>query len=870
MWMRVFVCGGMAGVFSALAGAQEGEVLAVLREFPCHWERAGLYDEQIVEEGGASSVAVAGAAVLEFFRMPTVLDGKQLAWDRLGPGLQPLDARGRETAQTVVSELHQQVGEDFGALAKVLRETFGYASATAVEVGTGEAEALVEASVRCGSPVMLKVASGAVVACGYREVEGNREALLVLGNHTEPAWHPLTGEYAVSAAIVNIVPSRPEGVDAAADAIPILGTVKDEADNPVPLTTVTLTAEGVALGETATDMEGHFALWGWEGLSMTLTCGGDSQSYDGEPLLFTLPGSAQPTIHTDLETALAAAQAASDKDLKRILCLNSESPALKARFLEQADKCTLLYADPRLPSPFPEAASRPDALFFLLNENGKIKGFHVKEDPTSLDLFIKSPTRVFYTSYSSTGEPIAWDNNMNGADINVGLTISSDILTVTVDTACRFGLLTLKNDLILTGQGTCSWATLDQQGAASLTLDGPNFRYVPPYVDGKSSAIKGDFTVRNGAELFFVNGDVSGYTYDRYWGSIIIEEGGILCVAKRDTLRRALVLAGGTVQLGDSEADGGSLNLLSTPISVTSDSTVEALSGAVNPQLKIRAKDGDPVTVTFENSARLDVAVPVIAEEDAALTLKGTGTVAFRDTVSASTVVNKNIRLDGGTFSGGLTLNEGAILTTEAPITVAGAVSATGVAVEGGAGAFLSGEVAALDASGFLPPEGFLVRKGAASLSLVPANAAFVSATTGEALTFSDTAAGKLTAVATNLAGPIAVAAQTADGRPLPAETAGDALDCLSDLKPEVVGGQVVVAYDFGIVDARIEGDEVVLTLAARGKDGSPLTFAEGAVCAIEGLENSEQAAAGGACRLRIPRSAANRPLRPLLFPKAP
>ena len=870
MWMRMFVCAGVAGLLSAVVGAQEWEVWAALREFPCHWERAGLYDERIVEEGGASSVAVAGAAVLEFFRMPTVLDGKQLAWDRLGPGLQPLDARGRETAQTVVSELHQQVGEDFGALAKVLRETFGYASATAVEVGTGEAEALVEASVRCGSPVVLKVVSGAVVACGYREANGSREALLVLGNHTEPAWHPLTGEYAVSAAITNIVLTRPEGVDAAASAIPILGTVRDEADNPVPLTTVTLTAEGIVLGESATDTEGHFALWGWGDLSLTLSCGGDSQVYAGEPLLFTLPGSAQPTIHTDLETALAAAQAASDKDLKRILCLDSESPALKARFLEQADKCTLLYADPRLPSPFPEAASRPDALFFLLNENGEIEGFHVKEDPTSLDLFIKSPTRVFYTSYSSTGEPIAWDNNMNGADINVGLTSSSDILTVTVDTACRFGLLTLKNDLILTGQGTCSWATLDQQGAASLTLDGPNFRYVPPYVDGKSSAINGDFTVRNGAELFFANGDVSGYNYDRYRGSIIIEEGGILCVAKRDTLRRPLVLTGGTVQLGDSEADGGSLDLLSTPISVTAASTVEALSGAVNPRLKIRAKDGDPVTITFKESARLDVSVPVVAEEGAALTLKGTGTAAFQDVVFAPTTVNKNVRLEGGTFPGGLTLNEGAILTTEAPITVAGAVSAAGVAVEGGAGDFLTGEVAALDASGFLPPEGFLVRKGTDRLSLVPANAAFVSATTGEALTFSDTAAGKLTAVAADLAGPIAVAAQTADGRPLPAETAGDALDCLSDLKPEVVGGQVVVAYDFGIVDARIEGDEVVLTLAARGKDGSPLTFTEGAVCAIEGLEGSAQAATGNACSLRIPRSAANRPLRPLLFPKAP
>ena len=758
MWMKGFACAGVAGLLSAVVGAQEWEVWAALREFPCHWERAGLYDERIVEEGGASSVAVAGAAVLEFFRMPTVLDGKQLAWDRLGPGLQPLDARGRETAQTVVSELHQQVGEDFGALAKVLRETFGYASATAVEVGTGEAEALVEASVRCGSPVVLKVASGAVVACGYREANGSREALLVLGNHTEPAWHPLTGEYAVSAAITNIVPTRPEGVDAAASAITILGTVRDEADNPVPLTTVTLTAEGIVLGESATDTEGHFALWGWGDLSLTLSCGGNSQQvYAGEPLLFTLPGSAQPTIHTDLETALAAAQAASDKDLKRILCLNSESPALKARFLEQADKCTLLYADPRLPPPFPEAASRPDATFFRLNESGEIEGFHVKEDPTSLDHFIKSPTRVFYTSYSSTGEPIAWDNNMNGADINVGLAISADILRVTVDTACRFGLLTLKNDLILTGQGTCSWATLDQQGAASLTLDGPNFCYVPPYVDGKSSAIKGDFTVRNGAELFFVNGDVSGYNYDRYWGSIIIEEGGILCVAKRDTLRRALVLAGGTVQLGDSEADGGSLDLLSTPISVTSDSTVEALSGAVNPRLKLRAKDGDPVTVTFENSARLDVAVPVIAEEDAALTLKGTGTAAFHGAVGAPTAVNKSVRLEGGTFSGGLTLNEGAILSTEAPITVAGAVSAAGVAVEGGAGVFLMGEVAALDVSGFLPPEGFLVRKGTDRLSLVPANAAFVSATTGEALTFSDTAAGKLTAVATNLAGPIAV-----------------------------------------------------------------------------------------------------------------
>ena len=303
---------------------------------------------------------------------------------------------------------------------------------------------------------------------------------------------------------------------------------------------------------------------------------------------------------------------------------------------------------------------------------------------------------------------------------------------------------------------------------------------------------------------------------------------------------------------------------------MTAGSSVEALSGAVNPQLKLRAKDGDPVTVTFEDNARLDVSVPVIAEEDAALALKGTGTAAFHGAVSAPTAVNKSVRLEGGTFSGGLTLNAGAILTTDAPIAVAGDVSATGVAVEGGAGVFLTGEVAALDVSGFLPPEGFLVRKGTNSLSLVPANAAFVSATTGEALTFSDTAAGKLTAVAADLAGPIAVAVQTADGRPLPAETAGDALDSLSGLEPEVVEGQVVVAYDFGIVDARIEGDEVVLTLAARGKDGSSLTFAEGAVCAIDGLEDSAQTATGDACRLRIPRSAANRPLRPLLFPKAP
>ena len=870
MWMRAFVCAGMAGVFSALARAQEGEVLAVLREFPCHWECAGLYDEQIVEEGGASSVAVAGAAVLEFFRMPTVLDGKQLAWDRLGPGLQPLDARGRETAQTVVSELHQQVGEDFGALAKVLRETFGYASATAVEVGTGEAEALVEASVRCGSPVVLKVVSGAVVACGYREANGSREALLVLGNHTEPAWHPLTGEYAVSAAITNIVPTRPEGVDAAASAIPILGTVRDEADNPVPLTTVTLTVEGIVLGESATDTEGHFALWGWGDLSLTLSCGGNSQVYAGEPLLFTLPGSAQPTIHTDLETALAAAQAASDKDLKRILCLNSESPALKARFLEQADKCTLLYADPRLPPPFPEAASRPDATFFRLNESGEIEGFRLAadEEGASFSSFLSSPGMASSLFLGGEG---SWAISENGYDRTIGKSSASPSSTIFISDDIRVGTLTINAPLLLKGEGTCTWATLIQSSSGALTLDGPNFRYVPPYVDGKSSAIKGDFTVRNGAALFFANGDVSGYNYyNRYWGSIIIEEGGILCVAKRDTFRRTLVLAGGTVQLGDSETDGGSLDLLSTPVSVTADSTVEALSGAANPRLKIRAKDGDPVTVTFEDNARLDVSVPVIVEEGAALTLKGTGTAAFHGAVGAPTAVNKSVRLEGGTFTGGLTLNEGAILTTKAPITVAGAVSATGVAVEGGAGAFLSGEVAALDASGFLPPKGFLVRKGAASLSLVPANAAFVSATTGEALTFSDTAARKLTAVATNLAGPIAVAAQTADGRPLPAETAGDALDSLSDLKPEVVGGQVVVAYDFGIVDARIDGENVVLTLAARGKDGSPLTFAEGAVCAIEGLEGSSQAASGTECRLSIPRSAANRPLRPLLFPKAP
>lgn len=768
------------------------DVLAQLPDFPSHWNQAHLYNQVIRDEYGNSApagcVPVAGAACMDWFDFPAAfgalafpgvkreLRTETLDWARLAPT--PLDARGRRTAQTILYNLglYGQIYYVSGGsstmplqyLAAVLTSPeVGYASAYFVEFGSNATDAEVEttiwASLRCGSPVAMSVSrdggAHAVVATGCGTDESGAPLTQVFGGYgSAPTWMdvptqmPVPGGYTYSSlasVVTGIVPKRPEGVDSGL-ALPVLGTVVDEAGTPVPFAKVTLSIGDKVVAETATDLQGRYGLWGWFGHDMTVSCGETSRDipaqtfpgsldWDTNNLLgtgnwevsasaladaieratvnFALLAADYPTIHTTLENATEAAVAEGQK----ILCLSSEDPDLKAAFRNVTD-AVLLYADPRLDAPFPEVDSIPDATAFVLSATGKVLGYTTSKSMKTTDLnrLVEQPS---IPSANATGTKLDWNEGFSGKNVKVKNDDNAPaVATVTGDV--RLGTLTVKAPFTVTGDGTLTWAALEQ--GDSITLDGPNLRYAPPVLGegknaGKTSAFPCAFTVQNGAELYFGAGDVSGY--EQTEGTITVGPGGILCVASRDTLNRLLVLAGGEVHLGDKGGNFGSLDLFSTTISVTEDSSVSGLSGARNPQLMLR--DGT-TTITFSSGARLSVSVPINAADKSkdTLSLTGNGVAAF-DTVSAPVTVGANVRLEGGTFSGGLTLGNRARLSALHPITVTGDFAASGIInVVGAVSGLIVKGVTELPAGvTFIGPSGFKVVEAEDGLRLVATTA---------------------------------------------------------------------------------------------------------------------------------------------------
>lgn len=787
-----------AVLLAATAVAQDGtptDVLAQLPDFPKHWNQAHLYNQVIRDEYGngapAGCVAVAGAACMDWFHYPAQFGEKKynatgrelrtetLDWARLAP--EPLDARGRRTAQTILynlgllTQIHYVQGGSSTTplvyLAAALKDpAVGYASAYFVDFGSGATDADVEtaiwASLRCGSPVAMSVerdgGAHAVVATGCgTDANGNPLTQVFGGYGSNPTWMdvptnmPIPGGYTYSrlaSVVTGIVPTAPEGISGA--ALPVLGTVVDKNGRPIPFATVTLSINGNAIAETATDLQGRYGLWGWFGCDMEVqakistTSSSTFASSDADlpaqnhngTVDYPLPGlpalrvkvgdlraaieackrtltinedlSDSAIIHTDLESAKTAAQANATKG---ILCLNTEDPDLKAAF-RRVKSHTLLYADPRLPAPFPEVDSLPDVRLFRLNASGAINAYSTTATSNNLT----GGLGTLQSRDIRTEEFYITDATWNADDVDVGHTS-----TATVTTDARLATLTVGRPVIFKGEGTITWANLVQKDP--ITLDGPNFRYAPPMVGegkeaGKTSAFLDDFTVQNGAELYFGAGDVSGY--EESSGTITIGLGGILCVASRDTLNRPLVLAGGEVHLGDKGGNFGSLDLFSTTIKVTADSSISGLSGANNPQLMVR--DGTS-TITLSNDARLSVSVPINAADKSkdTLSLSGNGVVDF-DTVSAPVIAGSGVLLEGGTFSGGLTLANGARLTTSAPITVTGTLTVSGTVSieEPRSGVLIYGTTTTdIDESLFELPDDFALRKVGNNYRLVAAHA---------------------------------------------------------------------------------------------------------------------------------------------------
>ena len=790
------------------------DVLAQLPDFPKHWNQAHLYNQVIRDEYGngapAGCVAVAGAACMDWFHYPAQFGEKKynatgrelrtepLDWARLAP--EPLDARGRRTAQTILynlgllTQIHYVQGGSSTTplvyLAAALKDpSVNYASAYFVDFGSGATDADVEtaiwASLRCGSPVAMSIerdgGAHAVVATGCGTDANGTPLTQVFGGYgSNPTWMdvptnmPIPGGYTYSrlaSVVTGIVPTAPEGISGA--ALPVLGTVVDNNGNPIPFAKVTLSIGDQIVAETATDLKGRYGLWGWFGYAMTIQAtiyttstktvpfdpitlpaqrhnGTTDYPLPGMPALRVKVGdlraaieackrkltidtdlSDSAIIHTDLESAKTAAQANATKG---ILCLNSEDPDLKAAF-RRVKSYPLLYADPRLPAPFPEVDSLHNATVFLLDTTGNVTAYGIAENVSKLNKFIKNPQNP--TSSDVVGETSKAQPGWNGADIEIKNSHTVKSCTATVSSDFHLGTLTVNGPITFTGEGTITWANLVQKDP--ITLDGPNFRYIPPEVDegedgkdvGITSAFSGNFTVQNGAELYFGAGDVSGYGYTtkKDAPTITIGPGGILCVVARDTLARRLILDGGHIDLGNRDTSGdygfGSIDLLHTIVEVKGNSSVSALSGVGNAALCIRGSGNSVVTeFLFTNGARLDcpvlVAKPKQAGDQGTLQLSGDGVAAF-GTVETPTTVKAGVLLEGGTFTGGLTLESGARLTTRAPITVTGDFSANGtITIEGDfSGLIVKGVTKIPEGATFTTPENFSVVAAEDGLRLV-------------------------------------------------------------------------------------------------------------------------------------------------------
>lgn len=769
------------------------DVLAQLPDFPKHWNQAHLYNQVIRDEYGngapAGCVAVAGAACMDWFHYPAQFGEKKynatgrelrtepLDWARLAP--EPLDARGRRTAQTILynlgllTQIHYVQGGSSTTplvyLAAALKDpAVGYASAYYVEFGSGATDADVEtaiwASLRCGSPVAMSIerdgGAHAVVATGCGTAENGAPLTQVFGGYgSNPTWMdvptkmPIPGGYTYSrlaSVVTGIVPTAPEGISGA--ALPVLGTVVDKNNNPIPFAKVTLSIGDQIVAETATDLQGRYGLWGWFGYDMTIqasiyTIGTDTASSEivkldaqqhngttdyplpGMPALRVKVGdlraaieacqselkidtdvsSASP-IYTDLETAKNAAQNTSNS--KGILCLNSEDPNLKAAF-RRVKSHTLLYADPRLPAPFPEVDSLPDVRLFRLDASGAINAYSTTATSNNLT----GGLGTLQSRNIRTEEFYIRDATWNADDVDVGYTS-----TATVTTDARLATLTVGRPVIFKGEGTITWANLVQN--APITLDGPNLRYIPPWIGNGESQFAKAITVKDGAELYFGKGQVSGFNVPvSKETDITIGPGGILTIVKRDFLNRRLILDGARVDLGDLTEGQAPLDLKEgAPILVRGNSSIDKLSGIGNTFIKSNGN-----TITFENGARLSCSVPIQTASNKTLTLTGNGIMDLDSvTLPASVMVSDGVLLEGGTFSGRLTLTNGARLTSSAPITVTGTLTVSGKITikEPRSGVLIYGTATTdVDESLFEVPDGFALRKVGNDYRLVAAHA---------------------------------------------------------------------------------------------------------------------------------------------------
>ncbi len=304
----------------------------------------------------AGCVAIAGAAILEFFQVPRGPEGVERTI-KVNDSPRPFPTIGGEYKWSCLptwekdvelsndaKNLLGTVPRDLGVLvemnyknsgsaagehklADVLTTHYNFVNATSVYTDTSKFASHIYPQVRAGAPVFLSINDGgegghAVVAVGYGEDDANNPYTRVFmgWGGAGDAWYALPnirgGDFLEGAGNYNTISSVITGISLDKNAIALCGRVMNEAGQGVPYETVTVRYQ--ALNESApeervitTGLYGEYAVRVPPAMRYTVSAGGETRTVSNNfyptAINFEIAKEEVLSVHTHAQEALDTA-----------------------------------------------------------------------------------------------------------------------------------------------------------------------------------------------------------------------------------------------------------------------------------------------------------------------------------------------------------------------------------------------------------------------------------------------------------------------------------------------------------------------------------------------------------------------------------
>ena len=228
--------------------------------------------------------------------------------------------------------------------------------------------------------------------------------------------------------------------------------------------------------------------------------------------------------------------------------------------------------------------------------------------------------------------------------------------------------------ILAPGEGKVQTSSGFGSVSANTTIAISNGTYHVTGAGGQTGHFGSDkIRVDNGGILKLETGDSTGYGQT---STLTIEKGGLVDMVMRDSLRRNVVLNGGTLRFsgeqGNSEADGCGIHLLNGPtFTVTDDSLIEGVDGGaaydaswnkvagrtvINPRLAFR---GSAPTFNVAEGKTLVNSYQASANYQAGLIKTGAGTMKMNGVEGAALNDYGTTAINGGTYEVNCVHNNG-------------------------------------------------------------------------------------------------------------------------------------------------------------------------------------------------------------------